>query len=102
MQRSFAQTMMGLTALSALCGVVLHDTHLDKVTIHTLSHADGAHDVAISSHPHTHAERTQIKGSARAVRDPRDDKLKHFDALAALKVLTPEEDSHILQLPENV
>ena len=103
MQHSIIRAVMGFTALSAVCGVVLHDTNIDKAAVHSLSRSDSGHDVSVSTHPHTHSEhKNEIKGKAHAARDPRDDKLKHFDAVKLMKLLTPDEDSNILQLPENL
>lgn len=75
------QPIIGFLALSTLCGICLHDTNLDKVTVHLVAHhnqIDGA-STSISSHAHTHSERNPLGGKSQAslARDPRDDKTRH-------------------------
>lgn len=79
--QNITQSFIGLLALSTMCGVLVHDTHIDKATVHVLSHLNGNADAgaSISSHPHTHSERNSLgqKAQAATARDPRDDKVAH-------------------------
>ncbi|MBH1980694.1 hypothetical protein I8H83_05510 [Candidatus Saccharibacteria bacterium] len=81
--QKITQSFIGILALSTMCGVLMHDTHIDKATVHVLTHLNGNADggVSVSSHPHTHSERNPLGGKAQAAtaRDPRDDKVAHHD-----------------------
>lgn len=81
MQNTVTQSFIGLLALSTMCGVLVHDTHIDKVTIHAMTHLDNSDGgkVSVSSNPHTHSERSSFGGKAQAAtaRDPREDKGVH-------------------------
>lgn len=59
----------------------MHDTNLDKVTVHIVARqhqTDGA-STSISTHAHTHSERNPLGGKSQPsiARDPREDKLSH-------------------------
>lgn len=75
------QPIIGFLALSTLCGVCVHDMHIDKVMVHAMTHVDNSDGgkVSVSSTPHTHSERSPLGGKAQAAtaRDPREDKTRH-------------------------
>lgn len=57
-----------LLSLSTACGVVLHDTNVDKALISawsaiTTPESSEEYGSRFSSHPHTHAERVSLAGT---------------------------------------
>lgn len=75
------QPFIGFLALSTLCGVCVHDMHIDKVMVHAMTHFDNGDGskVSVSSTPHTHSERSPLgsKAQAATARDPREDSARH-------------------------
>ena len=74
---------IGFLALSTMCGVLLHDTNVDKAAVHVVGRINGTSDasVNVSSHAHTHSERSALGGKTQPsiARDPREDKARHQD-----------------------
>ena len=72
---TITKSIIGVFAVSTLCSVLVHDTNIDKVTLHVMrSHQSSG--LSGSTQPHTHSERNPLGGKRQAstARDPRDDK----------------------------
>lgn len=89
LQQIIAQLTM-LVSLTTACGVLMHDTNLDKafvsafsvVDFHGATTDDGG-KTKIGSSPHTHPEHISLssvmrEGAARPRTNPRDDGRKHL------------------------
>lgn len=102
MQETITRTMIGFLALSTMCGVVMHDTHIDKAAVHALTHLNGGTDngVSVASHPHTHSERNSLGGKAQAAtaRDPREDKSQHHSQTDYFRLPDTADMDHTLVL----
>lgn len=100
--QTITQSFIGLLALSTMCGVLVHDTHIDKAAVHVLSHLNGSGDnsVSVSANPHTHSERNSLGGKAQAAtaRDPRDDKVNHHTQTDYLRLPGASDTDHTLVL----
>lgn len=100
--QKITQSFIGILALSTMCGVLMHDTHIDKATIHALSHINGNADsgVSVASNPHTHSERNSLgsKTQAATARDPRDDKVAHHTQTDYFRLPGAADIDHTLVL----
>lgn len=100
--QKITQSFIGLLALSTMCGVLVHDTHVDKAAVHVLSHLNGNADggVSVASHPHTHSERSPLgaKAQAATARDPRDDKVAHHTQTDYFRLPGSADIDHTLVL----
>lgn len=93
---------IGFLALSTMCGVLLHDTNIDKAAVHVVGKINGTSDasVGVSSYAHTHSERNPLGGKTQAstARDPRDDKVSHQNQTDYFRLPGSADTDHTLVL----